>query len=92
VAPASSVTWRSLAPKRIIPPATQLGIALTGLEASAVAAALAAPAALAALGYAFDETRTLRIVAQFERIETIAATIVDAELPLELESMSVFRP
>jgi Protein of unknown function (DUF4089) len=34
----------------------------------------------------------MRIVTQFERIETIAATIVDAELPLELESMSVFRP
>jgi hypothetical protein len=49
-------------------------------------------AALAALGYTFDETRIMRIVTQFERIETIAATIVDAELPLELESMSVFRP
>jgi hypothetical protein len=49
-------------------------------------------AALALLGYRFSEARTVEIVRQFERIDGIAATIVDVELPLDVESMSVFRP
>jgi hypothetical protein len=43
-------------------------------------------------GYLFSEPRVASIVAQFERIEAIAAIIVDDELPFELESASVFRP
>ena len=49
-------------------------------------------AALVMQGYQFSEARVMEIAKQFERIESIAATIVDAELPLELDSASVFRP
>ncbi len=48
-------------------------------------------AALALQGYAFDEEHIQEIARQFARIEAIAATIVDAELPLTVESGSVFR-
>ena len=43
-------------------------------------------------GYQFSEARVMEIAKQFERIESIAATIVNAELPLDLDSASVFRP
>jgi hypothetical protein len=49
-------------------------------------------AALIMQGYAFAEDRIAEIMRQFERIEGIAATIVDAELPIEIESGSVFCP
>jgi DNA-binding response OmpR family regulator len=53
-------------------------------------------AALALQGYRFDAVRDAarveEIVRQFARIETIAAPVLDAQLPLELESGSVFRP
>lgn len=48
--------------------------------------------ALVMQGYQFSEARVMAIAKQFEGIESIAATIVDAELPLELDSASVFRP
>jgi hypothetical protein len=49
-------------------------------------------AALLAQGYRFSEARILELVRQFERIERIAATILEVDLPLTLESASVFRP
>jgi hypothetical protein len=53
-------------------------------------------AALVAQGYAFDQVgdaqRIAEIVRQFARIEGIAATMLDAELPRELEPAAVFRP
>ena len=49
-------------------------------------------AALVMQGYRFSETRITEIAREFERIESIAATIVNAELPLGLDSASVFRP
>jgi Protein of unknown function (DUF4089) len=49
-------------------------------------------AALIAQGYAFAEERILEITRQFARIEDIAAAVVDIELPIDVESGSVFRP
>jgi Protein of unknown function (DUF4089) len=49
-------------------------------------------AALALQGYAFPEDRVREIARQFERIESIAATIVDVEQPIDIESGAVFRP
>jgi hypothetical protein len=49
-------------------------------------------AALVMQGYAFAEERIAEIMRQFKRIDGIAATIADLELPIEIESGSVFRP
>jgi len=49
-------------------------------------------AALALQGYRFDAARVEEIVRQFARIEAIAAPVIAADLPVELESGSVFRP
>ncbi len=49
-------------------------------------------AALVMQGYRFSEARVMEIAREFERIESIAATILNAELPLDLDSASVFRP
>jgi hypothetical protein len=49
-------------------------------------------AALVMQGYQFSEARVMEIAKQFERIESIAATIVNAGLPPDLDSASVFRP
>ena len=49
-------------------------------------------AALVTPGYRFSETRVMEIAREFVRIESIASTIVNAELPLDLDSASVFRP
>lgn len=49
-------------------------------------------AALVLQGYAFSEERTVQIVRQFALIDAIAAALVDAELPFDLESASVFLP
>jgi hypothetical protein len=53
-------------------------------------------AALVAQGYAFDPAgdaeRIAEIVRQFARIEGIAAAMLDAQLPPELEPAAVFRP
>jgi hypothetical protein len=48
--------------------------------------------ALVMQGYAFAEERIGEIVRQFARIEGIAAGIVEADPPIEIESGSVFRP
>ena len=50
-----------------------------------------ARAALVMQGYQFAEARVMEIARDFERIESITATIVNAELPLDLDSASVFR-
>jgi Protein of unknown function (DUF4089) len=49
-------------------------------------------AALVMQGYQLSEARATEVAREFERIESIAATIVNAELPLDLDSASVFRP
>jgi hypothetical protein len=49
-------------------------------------------AALVMQGYAFDAAHVDTIVRQFERIETIAAAMLDAELPFDAEPAAVFRP
>lgn len=51
-----------------------------------------ARAALALQGYRFDEASTARIAEQFSRIEAIAQTFLERELPFELEPAPVFRP
>jgi len=48
--------------------------------------------ALVMQGYRFSEARIMEIAREFERIESIASTIENAELPLDLDSASVFRP
>ena len=48
--------------------------------------------ALVMQGYRFSETRVMEIAREFERIESIASTIVNVELPLDLDSASVLRP
>jgi predicted ATPase with chaperone activity len=49
-------------------------------------------AALTMQGYTFSEERVREIARQFERIESIAATIADVEQPVDVESACVFRP
>jgi hypothetical protein len=49
-------------------------------------------AALALQGYVFNEGRIAEIARHFERIERIAAAIVDVEQPIDIESGDVFRP
>jgi Protein of unknown function (DUF4089) len=49
-------------------------------------------AALTLQGYALPEERIQEIARQFARIEAIAATIADVELPMDAESAAVFRP
>ena len=49
-------------------------------------------AALAIHGYRFDPDVVAELVLQFERIERIAAPLLEIELPSELESAAVFRP
>ena len=49
-------------------------------------------AALVMQGYQFSEARVIDIAREFERIESIAATIVNAELARDLESAPMFRP
>jgi hypothetical protein len=49
-------------------------------------------AALELQGYRFSDARVMEIASQFERIESIAMTIVDAKLSPDLQSLSVFRP
>jgi len=49
-------------------------------------------AALVLQGYELDEARTAAVLVEFARIESIAASIVDCELPLELDPAPVFRP
>lgn len=48
--------------------------------------------ALALSGYALREATAAEVVQQFSRIHDIAASFVDEPLPVELESVSVFRP
>jgi hypothetical protein len=49
-------------------------------------------AALVMQGYRFSELRVIEIAREFERIESIAATIVNAELARDLEAAPMFRP
>ena len=49
-------------------------------------------AALLLQGYRFTDALVMEIARQFERIESIAATMVDTELPPPPESLSVLRP
>jgi len=48
--------------------------------------------ALVMQGYRFSEARVMEIAREFERIESIAATIVNAELARDLEAAPMFRP
>jgi 1-carboxybiuret hydrolase subunit AtzG-like protein len=49
-------------------------------------------ATLVMQGYQFSELRVIEIAREFERIESIAATIVNAELARDLEAAPMFRP
>ncbi len=49
-------------------------------------------ATLALHGYPADEAFVAPILVQFAAISRIAATFVDADLPLETELAPVFRP
>lgn len=49
-------------------------------------------AALLLQGFQFDAATTDEICLQFARIQAIAQTFIDQELPLSLESATVFRP
>ena len=49
-------------------------------------------AALVLQGYDFDESRVARIVAQFARIEAIAASMNGGGLPPRAEPAETFRP
>jgi hypothetical protein len=48
--------------------------------------------ALPLQGFKFDEATTQEIALQFSKIHDIAATFIEMELPVSLESASVFRP
>jgi hypothetical protein len=49
-------------------------------------------AALAMQGYTFDDARIADIIRQFERIESIAAILLAADLPVDAEPAPAFRP
>jgi Protein of unknown function (DUF4089) len=49
-------------------------------------------AALAVHGYVFDEAQIAEIVLQFSRIEAIAQTVLEFQLPLDTQAAPVFRP
>jgi hypothetical protein len=49
-------------------------------------------AALALQRFQFDQPITDEITLQFSRVHAIAATFIDIELPVSLESAAVFRP
>ncbi|MBK4735190.1 AtzG-like protein [Noviherbaspirillum pedocola] len=49
-------------------------------------------AALALHGYAADEALRQRVTAQFARIADIAASFLDADLPLDAEPAALFQP
>jgi hypothetical protein len=49
-------------------------------------------AGLALQGFRLDAATTNEIALQFSRIQAIASTFIDKELPVSLESAAVFRP
>ncbi len=49
-------------------------------------------AALALQGYQFDEAQHAAILLQFSRIETVAQSFLQLQLPLALDAAPVFRP
>jgi hypothetical protein len=49
-------------------------------------------AALALQGYTFDDAEIAEIVMQFSRLEAVARTVLDWQLPLASEPAPVFRP
>jgi hypothetical protein len=49
-------------------------------------------AALLLQGYELDEPRIAAVLREFTRIQAVAATIVDRELPFELDPAPLFRP
>lgn len=49
-------------------------------------------ATLALQGFQLDQPVTEEITLQFSRIQAIASTFIDIELPVSLESAAVFRP
>ena len=49
-------------------------------------------AGLTLQGFQLDSATTDEITLQFSRIQAIAATFIDKELPVSLESAAVFRP
>jgi hypothetical protein len=49
-------------------------------------------AALSLHGYELDEHRIAAVLGEFARIQAVAATIVEHDLPLDLEPAPVFRP
>jgi hypothetical protein len=49
-------------------------------------------AALALHGYGADEALRQRVTAQFMRIADIAASFLDADLPLDAEPAALFQP
>jgi hypothetical protein len=49
-------------------------------------------ATLALHGYQFDDEKIAAITAQFARIEKMAGTFLDIDLPLEADAAPVFVP
>lgn len=49
-------------------------------------------AALALQGYQCDEAQLAAILLQFSRIETVAQSFLQLQLPLALDAAPVFRP
>jgi hypothetical protein len=49
-------------------------------------------AALALQGYTFGDAEIAEIVMQFSRLEAVARTVLDWQLPLASEPAPVFRP
>jgi len=49
-------------------------------------------AAAAAQGLQFDAEERARVIEQFARIVTIAAPVLDVDLPLGVDMAPVFRP
>jgi Protein of unknown function (DUF4089) len=49
-------------------------------------------AALVLHGYVFDEVQITEIVLQFSRIEAIAQTVLEPQLPFASQAAPVFRP
>lgn len=49
-------------------------------------------AALALQGYQFNDTQQAAIVLQFSRIEAVAQSFLQLQLPPEIDAAPVFRP
>ena len=49
-------------------------------------------AALALQGYQFDDTQQAAIVLQFSRIEAVAQSFLQLQLPPDVDAAPVFRP